>query len=429
MPDILASYFSNRTTLELTRDFIDIFIVYSIVYRLLLVVRGTRAMQVAAGLAIIALLYVVAQVLGLVAIETLVGSLLQSIILVIVVVFQSDIRRALQRVGSRAIFGHLSTSQETEVIDAVVEAARELARHRIGALITFEQDANLDEFVGQNKGIDLDAKVSPELLVSLFIPEGTNKLHDGSVVIRSLRIAKAGVFFPMPEGRVFDASFGSRHRAAIGITEETDAVVIVVSEERGTLSFCFNGNIASDLQASQLKEMLLSIMNPKVRKESRKTSRQRISTEAPPPSERVTLQPTGTPDTKTPLPAAAAETSQPAPLRRTVLPQDPAPGERFSSAPPPPLSERPSSPESRPGNAPPPLRKSVPRVEAPVEDRSEPPPPLRKSAPRVEPPPEEHSEVPPPLEPTARPMPKGEVQLVQDLDEIDDSEEKPRSTS
>src|SRR5690606_4265757 len=157
-----------------------------------------RAIQIAAGLGIIALMYVAAQQFELATITTIFGALLKSIILVIVVVFQNDIRRALQRVGSRAIFGG-ARAQEAQVIEQVVEAARDLARHRIGAIITLEQDANLDEFVGQNKGIDIDAKVTSELLVSMFVPEGSNKLHDGAVIIRNLRVAKAGVFFPMPE--------------------------------------------------------------------------------------------------------------------------------------------------------------------------------------------------------------------------------------
>jgi hypothetical protein len=151
----------------------------------------------------------------------------------------------------------------------------------VGALIAFEQDANLDEFVGAHKGHEVDARVSSELLVSLFLPDATNKLHDGAVIIRNLRVAKAGVFFPMPESRVIDASFGSRHRAALGITEETDAVVVIVSEERGSISLCFNGNIAADLPVTKLKESLESIFNPKVVKKSRKAQKMR-QTEAPP---------------------------------------------------------------------------------------------------------------------------------------------------
>jgi uncharacterized protein (TIGR00159 family) len=287
MLDSLHSFFETRTLVQLARDALDIFLVYYIVYRALLVLRGTRAMQVGMGLAMVFVLYIVAQVLQLVTVLNIMGALISSMILIIVVVFQNDIRRGLQRVGSRAWFGGLVRSQESKVIDAVVEAATDLARHRIGALITFEQDANLDEFVGVHKGHTLDAQVSRELLVSLFVPEGVNKLHDGSVIIRNYRIAKAGVFFPMPEGRVVDESFGSRHRAALGITEETDAVVVIVSEERGTISFCFNGNIASNLDGAKLRTMLEAIFSPKVRRKSR-NSPAKAGADAPPMSRRST---------------------------------------------------------------------------------------------------------------------------------------------
>jgi hypothetical protein len=150
-------------------------------------------------------------------------------------------------------------------------------------LIAFEQDANLDEFVGAHKGHELDAKVSRELLVSLFLPEASNKLHDGAVIIRNFRLAKAGVFFPMPESRVLDESFGSRHRAALGITEETDAVVVIVSEERGSISLSFNGNIAADLPVAKLRESLESIFNPRVVKKNRKAQKLRTSELPPPP--------------------------------------------------------------------------------------------------------------------------------------------------
>lgn len=324
----IDTYFSGRTGLELARDALDIFIVYYVTYRLLLVARGTRAMQIAAGLGIIALLYVVAQEFELVTIVTLVGALLQSIILVIVVVFQNDIRRALQRVGSRAFLGG-ARAQETEVIEQVVEAARDLARHRIGAIIAFEQDANLDEFVGQNKGISIDARVSAELLVSLFIPEGSNKLHDGAVILRNLRVAKAGVFFPMPEGRTFDSSFGSRHRAAVGITEETDAVVVVVSEERGTISFCFNGNIAPDLQAGQLREMLFSIMSPKTaaarakRAKEGRDSSPRITLLSRELEKKPTASKKGGDETPVPPSSSHAPSTQgiPKPLRKSINPE------------------------------------------------------------------------------------------------------------
>jgi len=331
----LLTYAKEQTALGLLRNLVDIFLVYYVVYRVLLVARGTRALQVAIGLGAVFLLYVVAQLMQLITVLTILGSLIQSIILLVVVVFQNDIRRGLQRVGSgsRRWFGLWATAQESKVIDEVVEAASELARHRIGGLIAFEQDANLDEFVGAHKGHEIDAKVTRELLVSLFLPEATNKLHDGAVIIRNFRIAKAGVFFPMPESRVIDASFGSRHRAALGITEETDAVVVIVSEERGSISLSFNGNIAADLPVAKLRESLESIFNPRVVKKSRKAQKLRNSELPPPPetreideSPRISLRGSLI---ETPRLARASEAEPPHPT-----------GRRSPSSPPPPLRKR-----------------------------------------------------------------------------------------
>jgi diadenylate cyclase len=340
MFEFVRAYWEGRTPVQLAKDALDVFLVYYLAYRALLVLRGTRAMQVGLGLSLVFVLYVVAQFLRLVTVISVMGALISSMLLIIVVVFQSDIRRGLQRVGSRAWFGSLVRAQETKVIDEVVEAATELARHRIGALITFEQDANLDEFVGVHKGHTLDAQVTRELLVALFLPESMNKLHDGSVVIRNLRIAKAGVFFPMPEGRVVDDSFGSRHRAALGITEETDAVVVIVSEERGTISFCFNGNIASNLDGPKLRTMLDAIFSPKVRKKSRrnKTVRDTAPPESlskVPPSVELDVIP---PSRRDPREARDSQPDSLAPPRISLIAAEPEPLiVRPKSEPPPPL--------------------------------------------------------------------------------------------
>ncbi len=254
----LLHLFKPRPWGDIVIDFVDILVVAYLVYRAVLVMRGTRAMQMGTGLAVIFLLYIAAKYAGFVTLYNLLSTLLSSIILIVVVVFQNDIRRALMRVGAGTFFGRFGSQQETRVVDEVVAAATELARHRMGALICFEQDANLDEFV-VSQGTVIDAAVQRDLLVSLFVPEGVNKLHDGAVVIRNLRVAKAGVFFPMPDTKVLDKSLGSRHRAALGITEETDAVVVVVSEERDTISFCFNGNIISNLDGASLRQALLGL--------------------------------------------------------------------------------------------------------------------------------------------------------------------------
>jgi diadenylate cyclase len=266
--------FARRSFGSVLTDLADILLVTYIVYRALLVLRGTRAMQMSFGLGVIVLVYLLSKWVGLITLFSMLNALLSSIIIVVVVVFQNDIRRGLLRVGARAFLGGMARQQESKVIDEVVAAATELARHRIGALIAFEQDANLDEFV-VGQGTPLDAAVQRELLVSLFIPESLNKLHDGAVVIRNLRVAKAGVFFPMPDTKVLDKSLGSRHRAALGITEETDAVVVVVSEERGSISFCFNGNIVTNLDGASLRQALLGLFGQRNRKRAAKPAGKR----------------------------------------------------------------------------------------------------------------------------------------------------------
>ena len=257
--------FARRPLALVITDVADILLVTYVVYRALLVLRGTRAMQMGIGLGVISIVDLLSKLFGLSTLFSLLDKLFASIPLIIIVVFQNDIRRGLMRVGARAFLGGLARQQESKAIDEVVAAATDLARHRIGALIAFEQEANLDEFV-VGQGTLIDAAVQRELLVSLFIPESLNKLHDGAVIIRNLRIAKAGVFFPMPDTKVLDKSLGSRHRAGLGITEETDAVVVVVSEERGSISFCFNGNIVTNLDGASLRQALLGLFGQRGRK-------------------------------------------------------------------------------------------------------------------------------------------------------------------
>ncbi len=265
MTEWLARIFAGRPWTDIFRDIVDVLIVAFVIYRALLVVRGTRAMQMGVGLGVIFLLYLGAKVLNLVTLVSLLSYLLSSIILIVVVVFQNDIRRALIRVGGQAWLGRGRKQEQSRVIDEVVAAVTECARHRIGAIIAFEQDANLLEFT-KREGTVIGAAVTRELLVALFYPESVNKLHDGAVIIRDLKIARAGVFFPMPDTKLLDKSLGTRHSAALGITEETDAVVVVVSEERGTISFCFNGNIVPNLDGTALRQTLVGLLGQKNKK-------------------------------------------------------------------------------------------------------------------------------------------------------------------
>jgi uncharacterized protein (TIGR00159 family) len=276
VPEGLVHLFSARPWREVFVDVVDIIVVAYVVYRALLLLRGTRAMQMGTGLGILLLLYVASKYLGLLTMQSIMSMLLASLILVVVVVFQNDIRRGLMRMGAQAFFSGQTRQQESRVIDEVVAAVTDLARHRIGALICFEQDANLDEFV-VGQGTILDGSVQRELLVSLFVPESVNKLHDGAVIIRNFRVYKAGVFFPMPDIRHLDKALGSRHRAALGITEETDAVVVVVSEERGTIAFCFNGNIVTGLDCASLRQALQGLFGQSRKGKGKAAAKERPS--------------------------------------------------------------------------------------------------------------------------------------------------------
>lgn len=238
-------------------DVADVGIVAFLIYRLLLLVRGTRAMQIAVGLALMFLVQQLARRMALVTLSTILDALLGYIVILAVVLFQNDLRRLLARVGARPWFRGVQVRRDIEAVEEVVKAAAAMSQKHIGALIVFERDASLDEFVQQ--GTAMDAAVTKELLYSVFVPSHENPLHDGALVIRDGRVWQAGAFLPLTGSLKLDRSLGTRHRAAIGITEETDAVVVVVSEERGSISLCFNGNMARDLDTGSLRQALLGL--------------------------------------------------------------------------------------------------------------------------------------------------------------------------
>ncbi|MEM9692792.1 MAG: diadenylate cyclase [Myxococcota bacterium] len=291
----------DRPTWEIVRDFADVLIVAFIAYRALLVMKGTRAMQISLGIGIFALLYLIAQYAELATLMSVLSWLASSAILIVVVVFQPDIRRALIRVGSKAWLARGRDAKE-RLLSAVVDASTELARHRMGAIICLERDANVLEFV-QKEGVELDALVSHELLVSLFIPEAQNKVHDGAVLIRDNRITRAGLLFNMPEaGKGLDPAWGSRHQAAMGIAAETDAVVVVVSEERGAITVFFGSTFVPQLNANSLREALVGLFEGELKKTSRGWF-----TRSSEPKPRSTIPPAGDepPKSARPTPASA----------------------------------------------------------------------------------------------------------------------------
>lgn len=252
---------------ELVIDLVDIFLMFFIIYRILLLLRGTRAMQMVAGLGFVVAIYWLAKRVGLVTVWSALDTLLGSIILVVVILFQDDIRRALMRFGQRPFIPGLRPAQDTHMFEEVIKATTALAQKRIGALIVFERDASLGEFI--EPGVELDASVQKDLLYSLFIPSFENPMHDGAVVIRGGRVWQAGAFLPLTASARLDRALGTRHRAALGITEETDAVAVAVSEERGKVSLAFKGNLIRDLDPSALREALRDLFQTDVKREKK----------------------------------------------------------------------------------------------------------------------------------------------------------------
>jgi diadenylate cyclase len=243
-------------------DVIDILVVAFLIYRLFVYLSQTRAIQILIGLLAVLLLSVVAKVLHLYTLSFIFNSLLTIGIFALIVIFQPEIRRILARIGEKQ-FGIFTSEEEAErVIEEIVRACASMSEDRIGALLVIEREVNLDNYV--ESGTLIDGKVSQELLITLFWP-GT-PLHDGATIIRKDRVYKAGAFLPLSLNPNLPQTIGTRHRAAIGITEETDAVAVVVSEETGAISLSYSGKLIKNLDPSKLKKVLKGLLVKKVEK-------------------------------------------------------------------------------------------------------------------------------------------------------------------
>jgi len=234
------------------QDALDIGIIAFVLYRLIHMIRGTRAMQMIIGLVVILLAYVSSQMFGLYTLNWVLDNFLGSIILVIIVIFQSDIRRALTQFGTAPLFGGADRIERGQVLEEITKAVVSLATRRIGGLIVLEREVGLNEYI--EVGTRLDARVTRELLESVFIPH--SPMHDGALVIQKGRVAAARCFLPLSVDPNLSQAFGTRHRAAVGLTEETDAVAVVISEERGKISLVVEGKVNEDLDGPQLRSSL-----------------------------------------------------------------------------------------------------------------------------------------------------------------------------
>jgi len=254
----LSGFFAPGGGWQIALAVADVLIVSYVIYRVLLLIKGTTAVPMLVGLGMITVAFFASKWLGLTTFHWLVSQFLSySFIFGIIVLFQADIRRGLARLGQGWSLGY-DRAEEASRIEELVQASVKLARLKRGALIVLERNAELDEVIAG--GVRLDAEITEELLVSLFMP-GT-PLHDGAVVISKGRIASAKCVLPLSANPILGHDLGTRHRSAIGLTEDVDAAVIVVSEERGRISLAVGGKIHRDMDPDVLRKFLLRLYAP-----------------------------------------------------------------------------------------------------------------------------------------------------------------------
>lgn len=238
---------------------IEIAILWFVFYMLLLFVKGTRAVQVLKGIIIIVLVFLVTKELRLETINWILSKLFTISIIAFVIIFQPELRRGLARIGQ---FGMFSGQQQT--LDEIVKSALILSKKKIGALIAIEREIGLKPFI--ESGIQMDSRVASEVINTVFTPN--TPLHDGGIIVQGSIIAAAGCLFPLTQNPHVSSTFGTRHRAAMGISEETDAVVVVVSEETGDISISVNGRLTRHLDEKEFGRVLNNIFKPKRSKKS-----------------------------------------------------------------------------------------------------------------------------------------------------------------
>ncbi|HEY2433830.1 MAG TPA: diadenylate cyclase CdaA [Vicinamibacterales bacterium] len=234
-------------------DVLDILAVSILIYEALKLIRGTRAVQMAVGSMLVVGLFYVSQLAPLQTLNWLIRNALVYVAFAAIVIFQSDIRRALAHLGRAPFFRYLTRSQPSdETIEEVVVAATMLSQQRVGAIVALEREIGLRNYI--ESGIPLDATLTYDLLLTIFKPG--SPLHDGAVILQEGRVAAAACFLPLTVNPRLSRELGTRHRAAIGLTEESDAVAVVVSEETGTISIALDGQIERGLSGEQLRERL-----------------------------------------------------------------------------------------------------------------------------------------------------------------------------
>jgi len=246
--------------INLIKILVEVSILWVAFYVILIFVRGTRGVQAFKGIALIVLFFIITQQLGLDTINWIFTKLFAISVIAFLIIFQPELRRGLTRIGQKGWSGFFF--RESEIIKEVVRATLSLSKRKVGALLAIERESRLTSYV--ESGIEIDAKVNAELLMTVFMPN--TALHDGGVVISGDRVVGAGCLFPLTQNPKVSRTLGTRHRAGLGLSEETDAAVIIISEETGGVSIAIGGRITHGLDKSALENFLISLSKPEKKK-------------------------------------------------------------------------------------------------------------------------------------------------------------------
>jgi diadenylate cyclase len=247
---------------------LDVLVVAFLIYQFLSLIRGTRAAPMLLGVSTLVIAFYAAHLLGLRTVDWLVTNVLPYAIFALIVVFQSEIRHALARLGRKLTFSRMQSANGLESYDDIVLAANLFSQNQTGALMVIEREIGLRTYI--ESGVPIDAQLSYDLLATIFRPSAP--LHDGAVIIRRDRIAAAACFLPLSMNPLLSTQLGTRHRAGIGITEETDAISVIVSEETGAISLAVGGNVDRDVTPERLRERLAELLRRYVPKPAMPTS-------------------------------------------------------------------------------------------------------------------------------------------------------------
>lgn len=236
-------------------NIVDVLLVWFVFYKLITIIKGTKAVQLLKGIFVLLIARILTEFFGLNTLQWMMDQVLPFGFLAIIIIFQPELRRALEQIGRGRLFARTMMQEEEErdrLIEAFVKSVNYMAKRRIGALISIEKETGLSEYI--ETGTGMDSMITSELLINIFIPN--TPLHDGAVIVQRNRIAAAGCYLPLSESPFISKELGTRHRAALGISEVTDAVTIIVSEETGAVSLTANGDIDRNLDMEEFEARL-----------------------------------------------------------------------------------------------------------------------------------------------------------------------------